>query len=304
MIFEALLILLAGGSMLVLGGDFLVRGAVRIAAGFRLPPAVIGVTLMGFGTSMPEMMASVEAALLGSPAIALGNAIGSNTANILLILGASALIAPIAAPWQGVRRDLLWVGGAAAVLVVAMFWGELSRAVGAVFLLCLAAYTWVSLRSPSDDLPVPVSGSLAAAVAWAGIGIAGLLWGASLFVGAAVDLARLTGVSEAVIGVSIVAVGTSLPELAASVAAARRGESGLALGNVLGSNVFNILGVLGVAALVSPLVPGPEILGRDLWVMIAATIALFAVIAVMGRIGRGLGMVFLAAYAAYIVAIV
>jgi len=301
---EILLPLLLGAALLLGGGEALVRGAIAIARRFRLPPAVIGATVMGFGTSTPELLASLDAALRGSAPIAIGNVVGSNSANILLILGLAAVLAPISVERKAVQRDLLWMLAASAALLAVLGLAILGRWAGAGFLALIAIYSVVGLRSGGIEAPEAVeatpslSGASAGALTLLGLGAA--IWGAALFVDGAVALARLSGLSEAVIGVTVVAIGTSLPEVAASVAAARRGAGALALGNVLGSNIFNIFGVLGATALIVPLAPPAEIMARDLWVMLGASLALAVVVWGPGRLGRGLGLGFLAAFAAYL----
>ena len=301
----AYLLIVAGFALLLIGGDVLVRGAVGIARRAGLSPMVIGLTLVGFGTSTPELLTSVNAALAGAPGIAVGNVVGSNVANILLILGVAALVGPIAVSRGDFGRD-------AAMLVLAtllagglMATGALGRGAGLALLAGLSAFLWIALRSgggiaeeaPGRDAPEPGRGR--SWLAFAG-GLALVILGADMLVSGATGLARGLGVSEAVIGLTIVAIGTSLPELVTSVMAARRGQAGVALGNVLGSNVFNLLGILGATALIAPIPVPPEILAFDLWVMAAATAAL-VVLAVTGwRVSRGEGAALLAAYAAYL----
>jgi cation:H+ antiporter len=308
--------LIAGLVLLLVGGDVLVRGAVAVARKAGVSPLVIGLTLVGFGTSLPELVTSLEAAMVGSPAIAVGNVVGSNIANILLILGASALVVPVVCAIPGVRRDLLVMTLATVVAVGLSMAGAVPRWAGALLIVSLLAYTGLALvldrresatkamREGETEAAehLPPSGNLGV---WGGllltvVGIAGVILGARLLVGAAVDIARTAGISEAVIGVTLVAVGTSLPELATSLVAAIRRQGDVALGNVVGSNIFNILGILGVTAAVSPIAVPAEIAGRDVWVMAAATLALLAV-ALLGRrvLNRFGGVVFLGAYVAY-----
>ncbi len=299
---EALLALAGGGALLCAGGDVLVRGSAGAALRWGLPPVVIGVLVMGFGTSLPELLTSVEAARLGAPEIALGNVLGSNTANVLLIVGVAALIMPFAAPWKVFGRDMLWVLGVSVGLAVLLALGALNAWIGVGLLAGLVLYACLALRSGAvDGEQETVHGTvLWQSLALIAAGLAGAIWGAGLFVDGAVALAQTFGVSEAVIGATVVAVGTSLPELACTLAAARRGQSQLALGNVLGSNVFNVLGVLGASALAAPLLATGEALWRDVPVMIAAAFVLAAALFFMGRVGRWAGVAMLAAYAAYI----
>ncbi|MCA1939975.1 MAG: calcium/sodium antiporter [Caenispirillum bisanense] len=307
--------LIAGLILLLVAGDLLVRGSVAVARRFGVSPLVIGLTLVGFGTSLPELMASLQAALLGAPGIAVGNVVGSNIANILLILGGAAIIAPVAATARGLHRDTLVLALATAALIALVIAGVLPRWTGVILVLALIAYTGSALvldrreqasaalreheTETAEALP-PANLGLWGGVAFTLGGLAGVVFGARLLVEAAVVLAQSWGVSETIIGVSIVAVGTSLPELATSVIAALKKESDVALGNVVGSNIFNILGILGVTAIVSPLQVPPEILQRDAWVMLGATVALIVAVVLLRRIGRATGAVFVGAYAVYV----
>ena len=291
---------------LLLGGEMLVRGAVGVAARLGLPPMVIGLTLVGFGTSTPELLTSVQAALAGAPGIALGNVVGSNTANILLILGVAALLLPVAVSPGTFRRDGAALALATALCVAATLAGTIGRLWGAALVAGLALFLFTTLRSSradpdaaADELPglraaLPVSLVLSAA------GLAVTIVGAKLLVDGAVSVARDFGVSEALIGVTIVAIGTSLPELATTLVAARRGQNDVAFGNVIGSNIFNVLGILGITALVSPLAVAPQIAAFDIWVMTAATVGLIAAAVTGWRITRAEGAALLVAYAAYI----
>lgn len=308
--------LFAGLVLLLVAGDLLVRGSVAVARRAGISPLVIGLTLVGFGTSLPELMASVQGALLGAPGIAVGNVVGSNIANILLILGAAAIIAPIACDAKGLRRDALVLTAATLICLGLVLAGFLPRWAGALLVVALAAYTGGTLmldrrESASaalrehevetvEQIP-PARLGLWGGIALTVAGLAGVVLGARLLVDSSIVLARSWGVSEAVIGVSIVAVGTSLPELVTSIIAAVKRQSDVALGNVVGSNIFNILGILGVTAMVTPLEVPAEIAGRDVWVMLGATAALVALVLLRKQIGRAMGLAFVAAYAAYVV---
>ncbi len=297
---------LAGGlALLLAGGEALVRGSAGLARRMGMPPYLIGVTLVGFGTSTPELVTSLDAALIGAPGVAVGNVIGSNIANVLLILGVAAIALPIAVPPGALRRDgAVLIGASGALLAVALT-GALSRAAGLAFLAALVVYLWVSLRSARTAGSEAESGQaaapgLGAGIALAAAGVAGVVLGAHLLVGGAVALARTTGVSEAAIGLTLVAVGTSLPELATSLVAALRRQGDIALGNVIGSNIFNILGIAGTTAAVAPIAVPAEILRLDIWVMAGTALLLVAAAATGRRIGRPEGAAFLAGYAAYL----
>ncbi|WP_299789556.1 calcium/sodium antiporter [uncultured Marivita sp.] len=285
---------------LLVGGDLLVRGAVGVARRFNVSPMVIGLTLVGFGTSAPELVTSVSAALSGVPAIALGNVVGSNIANILLILGVAALIRPVAAHMPSMPREALWVGGSAVLLVLLSLTGQIATLAGAGLLALLAVYLWGAFRSaddPPEDLSIPTD-PLPRATVYLIAGLALTIGGAIALVDGATGIARAYGVPEAVIGLTLVAVGTSLPELATTIMAARRGQSDVALGNILGSGIFNILGILGTTALVAPLPVEPSIL-PDTLIMLATTALLLGLLFWRTKISRRTGAGFLLLYAGY-----
>lgn len=295
-----LLLIVAGLTGLILGGEALVRGAAGLAARLGLSPLLIGLTVVGFGTSMPELLVSVDAAWRGVPAIAIGNVVGSNIANILLILGLSALLWPMAVS-GGLRRDLIAMLAAALALAPLFALGELGRLAGAGLVAGLAAYLVLAFRSAGPSEVGPVAPMAAGrAFVLVGVGLVALVTGARWLVDGAVGLARAAGLSEAFIGLSIVAVGTSLPELATSVVAALRRQSALAIGNVVGSNIFNVLGILGVTAVIAPIPVEPRFLTFDLPVMLAVSAGLAAILWRGGAIGRAAGASLLVAYGLYI----
>ncbi|MDX5360148.1 MAG: sodium:calcium antiporter [Alphaproteobacteria bacterium] len=297
-------LLLTGGLIgLFFGGEALVRGAASIAHRLAIPPLLIGLTVVGFGTSTPELLVSVDAALRGTPDIAIGNVVGSNIGNILLIVGLSAVIWPIRVSRGTLSRDTA-VMMAAALVLLPLFWvGEMGRLSGALLIAGLAGYLlWAFLR---PGVPVPDEGMGSALPGWQALlwilaGLAALLIGARLLVDGAVNIARELGVSEAFIGLTVVAVGTSLPELATSLIAAFRRQSEIAIGNIVGSNVFNVLGILGATALIAPIPVAGRFVTFDLPVMIAVTGVLAGLLLLRPSIERRAGMAFLAAYAAYI----
>ena len=305
--------LLVGFAGLVVGGELLVRGAVAVARRFGVSPLMIGLTLVGFGTSAPELVTSLQAALVGAPGIAIGNVVGSNICNILLILGTAAVLRPVAARAAAFGRDGSMLVAATLVCLWVILSGEIGRAIGAVFVLSLAGYiafTYFAEREsgPDPDDPhaaeaadvAPVQGGLPVAAAMFVAGMVLIVLGARFLVDAAIELSRTFGVSEAVIGLTVVAIGTSLPELVTSVVAAIRKHDDVAFGNIIGSNLFNILGILGVTALVTPIEVPPEIARLDIWVMVAAT-ALLLVVTVTGwRITRREGALMLGGYGAYL----
>jgi len=306
----------AGLALLLAGGEALVRGAVALAGRLGISPLIVGLTIVGFGTSAPEFVVSVEAALVGSPGISLGNIVGSNIANILLILGGAAALWPMAVHPDAIRRDGLVMLAATAVFVALALGGTLGRLHGAAMLVLLAAYVGWSLWSDRHGgkeaaelhreeaeageviYGAPRAGwGIAASIAG---GLVGLIIGARFVVDGAGGIARAAGVPDEVIGLTLVAVGTSLPELITSLAAARRGEADVAIGNVLGSNIFNLLGIGGVAALVAPMAVPPAILHVDLWVLAAVSAITVAVMLSGLRIVRAEGWVLVAIYAGYV----
>lgn len=292
---------LAGLLLLIAGGEGLVRGASGIARHFRISPMVIGLTIVGFGTSAPELLVSLEAALTGQPGLAIGNVVGSNIANILLILGISAVMAPLVIPIRKMYRDFGFMLAAMALMWIMLLDGMIGRLDGAILFMGLIGFLAMAFFSgevePIDDMPLP-----SMPLAWAMTlgGLVGLVLGAGLLVDSASTIARSFGVSEAVIGLSIVAIGTSLPELTTSIIAALRKETEIAVGNVVGSNVFNVFGILGTTALVTPIPAEPRFAQVDM-VWMAAAIALLVLAALkLGTLPRWLGLGFLTLYAAYL----
>ncbi|WP_333827866.1 calcium/sodium antiporter [Pararhodobacter sp.] len=298
------LYLLAGLIGLFFGGEALVRGSVGIARRMAIPPLLIGLTVVGFGTSTPELLVSVDAAWRGVPDIALGNIIGSNIANILLIIGLSALVWPITVMGATLRRDTV-VMVAGALLLVPMFaLGQVGRLPGLLLVAGLAGYLVWAYRQPgesvSEEEGLPAPSSVLVSVLWVIGGLVALMLGARFLVDGAVSIARGYGISEAFIGLTIVAVGTSLPELATSLIAALRRQSAIAIGNIVGSNIFNIFGILGVTALITPIPVAARFLTFDLPVLIAMSLVLTALLLARSVIGRGVGVAMLVAYAAYV----
>lgn len=300
----AYLYLIAGLVGLLLGGEALVRGSVGIARRLAIPPLLIGLTVVGFGTSTPELLVSVDAAWRGVPDIALGNIVGSNIANILLIIGLSALIWPIRVMGATLRRDTAVMMTAALVLVPIFAAGLLGRPTGVILFAGLVVYLVWAYRQPgkavAEQIGVAAPASTLMSVLWVIGGLVALMVGARFLVDGAVSIARGHGISEAFIGLTIVAVGTSLPELATSLIAAFRRQSEIAIGNIVGSNIFNVLGILGVTALIAPITVAPRFLTFDLPVMIAVSLVLTGLLLTRPVIGRGVGVALLAGYVAYV----
>lgn len=295
----AILLCLAGLVGLALGGELLVRGAVGIAMKLGVSTLFTGLVIVGSATSMPEMVASVQAALDGSPGIAWGNIVGSNIANALLILGVSALIAPIMLNGIG-RRDAVVAMGVSLLLWGLALAGLGARWVGAAMLVLIVVYVVWRYRHPggasANEEPVEAPGSTWVAAGLFIAGLAALVISGNALVTGAVDLARVFGVSETAIGLTIVAVGTSLPELAASVAAAIRGQSGLAIGNVVGSNIYNILLIGGVTMTIAPFAVPTELLPLQMPLLAASALLVLGMLWFANRIGRMLGAVLTLAF--------
>ncbi|MEE4238658.1 MAG: calcium/sodium antiporter [Anderseniella sp.] len=306
-----ILSLLAGFVLLLGGGEYLVRGAGALALRFGLSHLVVGIIIVGFGTSVPELVASIQAALAGAPGIAMGNVVGSNIANILLILGVGAIIYPVVVSGAAIYRDGLTMVATAALLLIAVWGGQLSTLAGLFFVLLLAAYLVYLIYSDrkangqaavdedDDELPKP-SKSVWLDIGMVVGGIIAVVAGGKLLVDGAIVTAQAFNVSDEVIGLTLVAIGTSLPELATSIMAALRKHSDIALGNVLGSNVYNILGIGGITALIQPIPVSSHMVNVDIPVMIAVSLALFLLAVLMRRFARGVGFAFLAGYAVYV----
>jgi cation:H+ antiporter len=309
----ASLAIAAGLALLIWSADWFVDGAAALARHFGLPALLIGMVIVGFGTSAPEMVVSAIASIEGNPGIALGNAYGSNIANIALILGLTALVSPIAVHSSVLRRELPVLAAVTGLAAWQAWDGQITRLDAAVLLLVFGALmSWSireGLKQKTDDFgsemerelqihPLPPRRAALRLL----VGLAVLIVSSRALVWGAVEVARGFGISDLVIGLTIVAVGTSLPELASSLAAARRNEHDIALGNVIGSNLFNTLAVVGIAGAIHPVAAAPEVFSRDILAMSVLTVSLF----VMGygfwsprRINRWEGSLLLVAYVAY-----
>jgi len=315
----ALLALVVGLVFLVGGGELLVRGAAALALKADIPPLIIGLTVVSMGTSAPELFASVEAALAGTPGLAIGNVLGSNVANLALILGLTALVCPLAIDRMALRLDIPLMLGVSVLFLFAASDLAISRTEGMVGLALMAAFLanlyWRSQRQGAQDAQDGEEvESLKEAGKWAGrsalfllgafaLGVGGLYVGAECFVDGARRVALQAGVSDRVVGLTIVAFGTSVPELVASGIAALRGQADLAVGNVVGSNLFNLLLVLGTTATITPLPMGAEVLTWDVW-WVLGTAAALVPLALLGgmkkpKLGRWQGALFLLAYISY-----
>ena len=310
---EQVLMFVLGLVVLVVGADVMVRGASRLAVSFGVSPLVVGLTVVAFGTSAPEMAVSVGSALAGSPDLAIGNVVGSNIANVLLILGISALITPLLVDEQIIRQEIPIMIGASALLVVMALDGNIGLLESIVLFALVIAHTVFLViqsrrasKAVQDEFETGIPTSTwdshwAVQIGLIAAGLAMLVVGADWLVDAAVAFARAFGVSDLVIGLTVVAVGTSMPEIATSIVAAMRGQRDIAVGNVVGSNVFNILAVLGAAGIASGAgLPVSEAARNfDLWVMLAVAFACLPIMITGREIARWEGVVFLAYYAAY-----
>lgn len=346
------LFLLAGFVLLIFGGELLVRGSVNLAASMGMSKLLIGITLVGFGTSSPELVTSLQASFAGSPGIAIGNFVGSNISNILLIIGTAALIFPLVVTRRSLDRDGMVVLASALAFVAVSYYLPYGQLVGTLFVAGLLAYLYLAYRmemrfmrqdgagytvgyqdakaeaellavdaadhtaafekaqaheevapleagSIADEVDISdMSLWLAALLTLAGL--IGIIFGGRLLVDGAIGLARTYGVTEAVIGLTIVAIGTSMPELVTSCIAAMRRHSDVAIGNVLGSNIYNTLGIGGLVALIAPTPIPEQIINYDNIVMVVATTALLLFAYSRGAIGRLEGALLLAAYVAYL----
>ena len=314
----AFFLLVVGLVILIVAGDIMVRGAAALARHWGVPALIVGLTIVAFGTSAPEMVVGVQAALLGQGDLAAGNVVGSNIANVLLALGLPALILAIPTNMAGVARNALIALFAAILFVVLAFiHSPLLQWQGAILFFGIIAYLVYMFRlakagaddpileemteidEGEDGLPANIFKSLAFVI----LGIIGLVYGGNLIVDNAVVIAAGFGVSETIIGLTIVAVGTSLPEIATVVVATYRGHPEVAIGNVLGSNVFNVFAVMGASALAGPIMIDNTLKVFDFWVMLVASFVLLIFVLRRQPIGRKAGLAFTAAYILYILAV-
>jgi cation:H+ antiporter len=301
----------AGLVLLLVCGELLVRGAVAIAEQFGISKLIIGFTIVAFGTSAPELVVCIQAALDGASGIAIGNVVGSNIANVLLVLGAPALIYPLTCDSQSAFRDSIIVIGGALLFSVMAWFGTIAFWQGFVLTATLALVIFIAYRRAKkegdtsadealeeyeENMPRTVWVSLIFVL----IGMIGLALGAQLLVNGSVSIATAAGISEEVIGLTLVALGTSLPELATSLIAAFRRHGDVAIGNVLGSNLFNITGIIGVTAMIQPMTAPSQILTFDLFIMLAASVLLIGIFYLKRPVGRIIGALFLVGYSAYI----
>ena len=311
------ILLIVGLVLLTYGANLLTKGCVGMAARFRVPEFIVGLTVMAVGTSMPELTVSTLSALNGSSDMAIGNVTGSNIFNTLIILGICAMIRPMVFTKENIRRDIpICIAASVLLLVMALYIGTpkgVGRVEGIILFLLYIAFVLYSIRSAKKDAPDAEAGTddgkqTEATMGWGKIlffivvGLAGLIYGGNLCLDSATAIARAWGVSEAIIAITIVAAGTSLPELASSVAAIANGKLSLALGNIIGSNVANILLILGLCGSIKPLTMG-GITPLDMWMVVGSAVLLLLSALAIGqrRITRFEGVLYLAIYVAYVV---
>jgi len=295
--------------ILVFAGEVLVRGAVNLALRLGIPALIVSLTIVSFGTSAPELFISVDAVLMDAPGIAIGNVLGSNTANVLLVLGVPALIAGISCQDTATQRSLMMMLGVTGLFIVTCFLGPLTWVHGVILLAVLAVILWdqgreaLAHKGAAEEAPEGADPSLPGwrIALYLVLGLIGLPLGANLLVDSAVNIATAFGVSETVIGLTLVAVGTSLPELATTVVAVMKRESEVALGNVIGSNIFNLLAIIGAASLFGTIPVTSEVLQFEIWVMAAASLALVPFVMMRRNITRAIGGVLTAVYVAYVI---
>ncbi len=301
--------LFLGIIMLIKGGNWAVDAAVHIAVRYGISPMMVGFTIIAFGTSLPELIVSVFANLQGSPGIAIGNVLGSNIANILLVLGFTSFFVILKAKVSGeLIRDLGFMMFATVVLMLLLHHGEITRLFGFLMLLSLIVYVFIQYKTSKpddfDDEGLDTGGFDSDWVAFGTllVGLIAIAVGAEFLVKGARVSAGLIGVPESVIALSLIALGTSLPELSTSIIAARKGQSSMVIGNIIGSNVFNILMIMGVASMIKPILVGVEsasLVSFDIWVTALVSLVLAIVLFVFGRIGRITGGLFFLCYIAY-----
>ncbi len=308
------LILIVGFVILLGSAELLVRGAVTLARHWGISPMVIGMTVVALGTSAPELVVSLDAALSGAGGLAIGNVVGSNIANILLIIGATGLIAAIPCDPAMFKRDAIVLGASSIIFATLCWQGSLGRVSGGILVIMFFAFLFYSywreknqedsksaeLHAMEGDEIEDIKGPIWISVVSTLAGLGLLVFGAELLVNSGIVIARDLGVSEEVIGLTMIALGTSLPELAASGVAAFRGHSDVALGNVVGSNLFNMLAVMGPVVMIQPIEISEQILNFDIWVMLAATLLLFVFMAFRGRVTKIEATFLLGSYIAYI----
>ncbi len=304
-------LLIVGLFVLIIGGDFLVRGASSIALRAHISPLVVGLTIVAFGTSAPELLISINAALSGSPDLAMGNVVGSNICNLALVLGVTVLIGPVKVNADSIKID--WP--VAMISAILLFWwaidGKLGVSEGLFFIFFLLSYTIYIIRKSRKENKAAIaikeemdvadspSASIYKDLLFLAIGAVGLYFGSDWFVGGAKSLATFLGVSQRIIGITVLALGTSLPELVTAIVASFKRETDLALGNLMGSNIFNILSILGITSLIKPIAVNQTILKIDMFWMLGITLIILPMMLIQRKLGKPEGIILLCIYVYY-----
>jgi cation:H+ antiporter len=308
-------ILVIGLIILIIGGDYLVRGSSSIALRLHLSPLVVGLTIVAFGTSAPELVISVQSALKGSPDIAMGNVIGSNICNLALVLGLTSVISPVKVQSNSIRIDWPMTMGASILLYIMIREGYLIGLEGMIMVTVLVIYLVLIIKQSrknilaskaeeEDKIPDPPSKQIWKDLVFILLGCAGLYFGSEWFVGSAKELALSIGVEERVVGLTVVALGTSLPELATAAVASYKGQTDLALGNLMGSNIFNILSILGITSIIKDIHVHEIILNKDMMWMLLITLMILPLMVIRREVGRVDGLILLIVYTVYIYTVI
>ena len=311
-----IVLLIIGLIVLIVGGDHLVKGASSIALRLHLSPLVVGLTIVAFGTSAPELFISIKSALSGSPDIAMGNVVGSNICNLALVLGLTAVINPVKVQSNSIQVDWPMTMGSAILLYLTVRDGFLQFWEGTVFIICILGYLFFIIRQSRisekakskalerDDIPDTPSRQIWKDLAFIAIGCIALYYGSEWFVSSAKNLALSLGVGERVVGLTVVALGTSLPELVTACVASYKGQSDLALGNLMGSNIFNILSILGITSIIQIVPVNADILNKDIIWMLLITLMILPLMIMRREVGRVDGLILLIVYSIYIYTVV
>ncbi len=307
-------ILIIGLIILIVGGDYLVRGSSSIALRLHLSPLVVGLTIVAFGTSAPELVISIQSALKGSPDLAMGNVIGSNICNLALVLGLTAVINPVRVQSNSIRVDWPMTMGSSILLFLVVRDQLLNAAEGIIFIITLLSYLFFTIRqsrketlasiAEDDDIPDTPSKQIWKDITFIAIGCIGLYFGSEWFVGSAKDLALSLGVEERVVGLTVVALGTSLPELVTAAVASYKGQTDLALGNLMGSNIFNILSILGITGIIKEINVHADIINKDIVWMLLIALMILPLMVMRREVGRIDGLILLIVYSVYIYTVV
>jgi cation:H+ antiporter len=311
-----IILLIIGLIVLIVGGDYLVKGSSSLALRLRLSPLVVGLTIVAFGTSAPELLISIQSALKGSPDIAMGNVVGSNICNLALVLGLTAVINPVKVKTNSIQIDWPMTMGSSLLLYLIVREGNITSSTGILFIVLLLIYMFFIIRNSrkttiatektlnKDEIPDMPSKQIWKDIVFILIGCVGLYFGSEWFVNSAKDLALSLGVEERVVGLTIVALGTSLPELTTAAVASYKGQTDLAIGNLMGSNIFNILSILGITSLIHEIPVHVDIVNKDIIWMLLVTLVILPLMITRRRVGRMDGIILISVYVIYIYTVV